>query len=411
MSALAVLDRVLYGEWEGRSGGDKLTQLMNVLSIATSLLLLVAGRQTFGVVRRVPVLPLAIIGLFFVSAGWSMDPAGTIRRAVNYAVMVAGALGMAYAMSPLRIMRITVQVCTIAAVSSLLLRATPYGVLVHSGDDTDFRGVFGFKNMLGEAMVAGVLGALHCYMAEPRRRLKYALRIVLYLLVTVASNSATSLLISLSSIELLAVMALYTRGGAMRVLSLAALGLTLLVLGVIAVDPNLLFGALGKDPTLTGRTDIWAYVMQPIAEKPFFGWGFNGFWMNNNPAALAISNAVRWTVPEAHNGLLECLLQLGVFGTGLVLMTLIHALRVGMRCIRHGDVHLGRTMIIFLFGLLIMSVSEAILLTPSQIPTLQLFLYAFMCDVSLAVATRKATQRVRAPAGAALSLPRLRAFN
>jgi len=92
-----------------------------------------------------------------------MDPAATIRRAVNYAIMVVGALGIAYAMSPLRIMRITVQVCTIAAVSSLMLRVTPHGILVHSATgETDFRGVFSFKNMLGEAMAAGVLGALYC---------------------------------------------------------------------------------------------------------------------------------------------------------------------------------------------------------------------------------------------------------
>jgi hypothetical protein len=68
----------------GRQGRDKLTQLMNLVSIAASLLLLVAGRRTFGPVRRGPVVLTAIVGLFSVSAAWSMDPAATIRRAVNY---------------------------------------------------------------------------------------------------------------------------------------------------------------------------------------------------------------------------------------------------------------------------------------------------------------------------------------
>jgi hypothetical protein len=41
---------------------------MNLVSIAASLLLLVARRRTFGRVRRGPVVLIAIVGLFFVSA-------------------------------------------------------------------------------------------------------------------------------------------------------------------------------------------------------------------------------------------------------------------------------------------------------------------------------------------------------
>jgi hypothetical protein len=77
---------------------------MNLVSIAASLLLVVAGRHTFSPVRRGSVVLMTIVGLFFVSAAWSMDPAATIRRAVNYAITIARVLGIG---SPRYIMRIT----------------------------------------------------------------------------------------------------------------------------------------------------------------------------------------------------------------------------------------------------------------------------------------------------------------
>lgn len=388
MSALAILDRLLYGEWDGK-GGDKLTQLMNVLSIGTSLLLLYAGRHRLGLMRRAHYLPFVLVALFLLSAGWSMDPSGTIRRTVNYAVLVVGAMGMAHALRPIRIMKITVWVCTIAAILSLALAATPFGLLFNpETGESDFRGVFGLKNMLGEGMVAGVLAALYCFMAEPESRKKYVLRVLLFIFVIIAAKSATSLLVSLSYIGLLSTMALYGRGGGARVLSFCLLGTAMLLGAVIAVAPDLAFEALGKDPTLTGRTDLWPYVIDPIETKLLLGWGFNGFWLFSNPAAMQISGALGWFVPEAHNGLLEFLLQLGIVGTILFLVLLVRYFQISIKCIRYADVPLGRTMLVFLFGLLVMSVSEAVLLTPSQIPTLQFFLYGFMCEAALLTAAR-----------------------
>ena len=35
----------------------------------------------------------------------------------------------------------------------------------------------------------------------------------------------------------------------------------------------------GKDPTLTGRTDLWATGMEFISEHPWQGVGFHAFWV------------------------------------------------------------------------------------------------------------------------------------
>ena len=391
MSALAIVDRVLYGEWDNK-GGDKFTQVTNFLSIFTSVVLLYGGRR-LRVKRLAHYLPFLLVALMLVSASWSMDPAVTLRRALNYAILVAGALGMAHAVTPLRTMKITVWVCAVAALISLAISKTPYGLL-YSPDtgNTDFRGVFGLKNMLGEGMVAGVLAALYCFVAVPRGKAKYAMLLVLFLGVIVAAKSATSLLVSLSYIVALMVMTLHARGGVARLMVYGVFVGGMLLLGVVLAMPEVLLQALGKDATLTGRTDLWPYVIAPILTKPILGWGLNGFWMFSNPAAMQISGALGWFVPEAHNGLLELLLSLGVVGTGLVIAQIIRCCVLAERCMRRGNVYLGRITVAFIIGLLIMSVSEAILLTPSQIPTLQFFLYGFMCETSLLAAGRPQIQ-------------------
>jgi O-antigen ligase len=398
MSALAVVDRILYGEWDAK-GGDKFTTLSNLILIASSLFLLISGER--GRERRIlnPIPPLLVVGLLFASAVWSMDPSATVRRSINYAALVAGAMGMARALSIADIMKTTLWVTVVAAVISLALWRTPLGVLVNVEAETmDFRGVFGHKNMLGEAMVAGVLSSLYLIRIDKRGRMKDALFIALFMVVILASRSATSLIVCLFYMAALAIMVMYAKGGIFRLFSVLMVITTTLMIAIFVCAPEILFEALGKDPTLTGRTGLWPYVIDMIWYRPLLGWGFNGFWVPTNQFAVTISDTVGWYVPEAHNGLLEILLQLGFIGTGLFLWLMVRTAWLAIRCIHRGNADMGRVTLVFLAGLLIMAVSEAILLTPSQIPTLQFFLFAFMCESDLSrMSSRSRTSIGRAP--------------
>ncbi len=64
--------------------------------------------------------------------------------------------------------------------------------------------------------------------------------------------------------------------------------------------------ALGRDSTLTGRTEIWASLLPDIARQPILGYGFSGFWTMERIAEHEIG--------EAHNGYLDVWLQLGFVG-------------------------------------------------------------------------------------------------
>jgi exopolysaccharide production protein ExoQ len=65
-------------------------------------------------------------------------------------------------------------------------------------------------------------------------------------------------------------------------------------------------GSLGRDTTLTGRTDIWAALLPNAMQNLILGAGFGGFWTDKTVNLYLVN--------EAHNGYLDVLLELGVIG-------------------------------------------------------------------------------------------------
>jgi len=79
--------------------------------------------------------------------------------------------------------------------------------------------------------------------------------------------------------------------------------------------------AVGKDPTLTDRTKIWAFVLS-MHTNPLLGTGYESFWLG--PRLQWIwSNAGLGGLTEAHNGYIEMYLNLGLIGLFFLICVLI----------------------------------------------------------------------------------------
>lgn len=72
---------------------------------------------------------------------------------------------------------------------------------------------------------------------------------------------------------------------------------------------------LGRDTTLTGRTDVWASLVPEVFKQPLLGAGFGGFWTYRTRDIYQIS--------EGHSGYLDVLLDLGFVGLLLVSLFLL----------------------------------------------------------------------------------------
>jgi len=77
---------------------------------------------------------------------------------------------------------------------------------------------------------------------------------------------------------------------------------------------------VGRDKTLTGRTDIWADLLkEPV--NPLLGTGFQGFWLGNRMEYYFDKYVFHLT--QAHNGYLETYLNGGLLGVGLLIAIII----------------------------------------------------------------------------------------
>jgi O-antigen ligase len=280
-------------------------------------LLAVQPRGSFRAALHSPMI-VGLIVIAFVSCGWSIYPDVSLRRAVAVAFTTLAGMAIAARYDWPELAETLGFAYAIVAVVSFLL-----GLLDPSlGRMTElfpgaWRGVFFEKNGLGDAMALGVVIFLGAALLVPRRRWIWwgfaALAFVLILLST-SKTSLVSLIIGLGAL-ILVVMA--KRGPAMAVfmtfLGVMAIGL---LAGLIVFDSDALLGLVGKDATLTGRSQIWSAVLRQIQTRPWTGFGYGAVWSDETgwgPLAWIIHDA-KFRPNHSHNSWLETWLGLGYVG-------------------------------------------------------------------------------------------------
>lgn len=99
-------------------------------------------------------------------------------------------------------------------------------------------------------------------------------------------------------------------------LHLVVVSLVFLALYAAILNPDMgVVSAMGKDPTLTGRTDVWKTVIG-MAPNPLVGAGFESFWLG--PRLKKLWDIYVWRPNEAHDGYIEVYLNLGWIGLCLL---------------------------------------------------------------------------------------------
>jgi exopolysaccharide production protein ExoQ len=136
-----------------------------------------------------------------------------------------------------------------------------------------------------------------------------------------------------------------------------------LVLIVLAMASLVLFfdvgtglvTAIGRDPTLTGRTELWNEIIQ-MAGNPMFGTGFESFWQGSRLARLW---SIHWWHPnQAHNGYLEVFLNLGWTGLALLALLIVKGYRNAVSMLSRG-VEEGSLRLAYVVVGIIYSLTEA----------------------------------------------------
>jgi exopolysaccharide production protein ExoQ len=393
MSFFGVIDQLVHGPvWVGK-GGNKITVAVNMLGIFVSIFLFWSGTRRPAVARFNKILPLLAASLLLVSALWSVEPRLTFTQGTAYFFVVVGAIGLAQAVARDELMDFLSWTCASSAAASLLWQFVLMPEPAINGMEPDFAGIFSQKNVLGLVMAAGVLGALHSVRIRQKGRLRYICIIALCITVAFMSKSSVSIVAIAALLCFDCVGRLYLKGGSGRAISIWLFIVGLIALLFFSANEDVILEFLGKDPTLTGRTLIWSHVMDDISERPLLGWGYAAFWVPGNPAATEIAEALKWTAPNAHNGLLEFLLDVGLVGTSLFVFLWARNLVMALKCMSGPAQQFGLTSLLLLTMILLIGISEDVVLSAQQIWTSLFFVMGFICEKELSLARR--TRRIR----------------
>ena len=273
---------------------------------------------------------LALALLAVLSSLWSSDPSFTLRRGlVLFATTLFGIyFGSRYELArQVRLVGWTFVILASLSVACVLW-LPHYGLdqELHRGD---WQGILGHKNLLGKAMVVAII------LCSTEDVLPWGVRVSALPMCAVAlfmSGSRAALLMSIALLLILPAYRLLRTPVTTRV----PLGLLMLLavasLGWLAIDKApLLLAIVGRNATLTRRTEVWTAVWAAISRHMLLGYGFSGFWAGLHGESTRIAARLGFVARHAHNGFLDLWLELGITGLVLFAAGYLQAARNGIR--------------------------------------------------------------------------------
>jgi exopolysaccharide production protein ExoQ len=368
---LLMLSQALLGRLGNPDGvGEPPAWLRQMWLPAYAVVLALVGAR----IRRLPrawlgaLVVLPILAWTVASTQWSLAPDVTARRALALVFPTLFALYLAARFDWRSLIRIVAIVSAILAVGSAIAAvAVPsFGVhdAIHPGA---WRGLFFEKNALGGFMVRATLACLCVMTFSPRAWWAWLGAAGLCAGLVVMSTSTTALVGLAAVIAGVCAIAFLRRGPVFAVTGVwvaAAAGVA--ALAVFAVAPEMFFDLVGKDATLTGRTNIWAALMRQVALRPVEGFGYGAFWGTLHGPAAWVALQADWHVLAADNAWAEILIQLGWVGVALFGLTLLAMIPCAVVAVfRSGPA--GYWAALLLVTLVLFSITESIFLKQNDL--------------------------------------------
>ena len=303
---------------------DKLSSLFQQFVYLTSLLLLIARKKTSArTLIRDPLiwtLPLMAVLSFL----WSDFPANSKRRGITIIQTSYFGLYVASRFTVRQQLQMLGWAFGIITVFSFLFCLAFPGTGIEMGANAgSWRGPFAQKNLLARFMVLSAIIFLLLALDNPKYpKVSWGL-FGLSVLMILLTGSKTALLLFLTVIMLLPFYKLL-RNKDTLIIPVVVLGILIGGSVLIFVTSNWLdiLAALGRDPTLSGRTTLWEIAIMKIKQRFWLGYGFQAFWVDGG-GAVPIWQHEGYKPPHAHNGFVNMGLDLGVLGLILFLLTII----------------------------------------------------------------------------------------
>lgn len=207
---------------------------------------------------------------------------------------------------------------------------------IHGAIDPQFNTWRGFedtKNNLGAVAVVCILLSFFIYKRETGySKLLAAVAVVFSVGLLFGARSMTSILnfiIIMFLASLVSIDEIFKPLGLGRSASIILFLFGITVVGsVIAIAPEVIGAfteSVGKDPSFSGRTDLWTAMFISIMQHPIFGTGYQAFWsvVPPSPYLQHIFKLFVWIPNESHNGFIDITNEVGFVGLFIFIAMLL----------------------------------------------------------------------------------------
>lgn len=323
-------------------------------------------RNFLAIFQRSPALLLLAL-MAIASMAWSIDPSTSLRRGIAIFFTTCFGFYVASTLSWKNMIRCFGCVWIILAIGNLVAGGLVPGFGVdHEIHIGAWKGLWFEKNAMGGHLARACFLFSFLILVDIKLRRLWGFALFMAIALVLLSTSKTSLLGMMLGFSIVFAYLWMKRG---RIITVATVwvGCALGFMGymVLTVAPGAVVALIGRDLTLTGRTDIWAVLFDLMKERPWLGFGYGVFWGIDSAPAYQVRLKTEWLVPTAHNGVLEVMLALGRIGVILFLVDFL--MNVG-RAI--STMH-TRVTSLYAFGVLLLfalfSISESVILQQNSI--------------------------------------------
>lgn len=356
---------------EEGSADDRIALLAFFVIALTAL---IRRRFDWSAALRAQIWVALLLGFMLVSTVWSEAPFISFRR--WFTAVIAVTMVLSVQSEPLprlaieSLLRRVVYICV--PFSYLLIHYFPqYGkIYVHTQGVEMWTGVTIHKNSLAQlCLVAFLLLAWRIVTSgdpsRPCERFKVGLYgdiavLVMTVLVFMGPDrsitySATTTGATMGGLCCLGFLLWLKRRGAVPAAGLLV-GVSTLLIVYGTITPFLgrlslidVSSALGRNSTLTGRTEVWAALRPAVMQSPLLGYGYGGFWTTQARELYDISGT--------HNGYLGVILEIGFLGWVIFACLLVSFARAAQAMLS-GDFNWGALCVMVLASSLVHNIAE-----------------------------------------------------
>ena len=376
----------------GASEGDGNDSNTNMPLVIFLYLAIYAISFLLLILRWKKVIPLAVkgwpislfTGLIIFSNIWSHTPSATLNHSILFTGTTLFALYLASRYSIKEQLQLLGWVFVVIVLISLLfIVALPkYGIMagVHTGA---WRGMYMHKNGFGPFMsiatIVFFLLAQSCRknLEKPGLFWLFCGLSALMMLLSRSSSSIINIVIMGTALFSLPILRLNYE---LMIPVLAGISSISVILYTLAVsNSGFIFDLLGKDSTLTGRTELWAPVIDKIQENPLLGYGYGAFWQGLDGPSAYVWLAQPFKAMHPHSGYLELLIDVGIVGFLLYIFIFFIGLQRALFYIKRIKTADGLWPAIFFIFVLVSNVAESGLVQANS------FLYVIQTSLLLSL--------------------------